>query len=94
MEPSQTNKWSLPIALLLAFVPAAMVLILIATGGTQLKQDALFALALLTGVCCFVSSFMLFRRRTALWIVAGILFMIVNGIILLGFGCASCFAHN
>jgi hypothetical protein len=37
------------------------------------------------------ASFMLFARRTALAIVAGVLFLILNGFITLAFGCSSIF---
>jgi len=50
-----------------------------------MAQFACFA----TVVCCFISSFMLFSRRTSLAIVAGILFLLLNAVIAFGFGCAA-----
>jgi hypothetical protein len=45
----------------------------------------------LSVACCFVSSFMLFARRTGLAILAGVLFLILNGFIAFFFGCTASF---
>ena len=46
-------------------------------------------LCVVCGICCFTSSFMLFRRKTALAFFAGILFLLLNGFITFFFGCTA-----
>lgn len=87
----QWNDKPFVVALLLAFLPAAMLLSMIALLGQHVSSGLLVAASLISLVCCFVSSFMLFRRQTALAIVAAVLFLLLNGAIALFFGCASLF---
>jgi hypothetical protein len=87
-DKERSSGKGLLIPLLLAFTPAALVL-----ATLTLKPDrhrALFVVACAISVaCCFASSFMLFARRTILAILAGLLFLILNGLIAFAFGCAT-----
>jgi hypothetical protein len=78
------------IALFLAFTPAALLLGLFSfkpnVGPAGLKNACI-----LSAICCFVSSFMLFSRRTSLAILAGVGFFILNGLIAFFLGCAASF---
>jgi hypothetical protein len=94
-EPSPPNepknmKNSSALALCLAFVPAAMLLALIAVGGNP-GPGMMMAACIGSVACCFSSSFMLFARKTGLAIIVGVLFLILNGLIAFFFGCAATF---
>ena len=74
-------------ALTFAFVPAAILLTLMTFWRNppgRLLEDT----CVISAVCCFTSSFMLFRRKTrwAIWV--GILFGLLNAMITLFLGCA------
>jgi hypothetical protein len=88
-EPDKNKKTSL-LALPLAFVPS---LLLVGTASflNHRNPPAIFfaAMFLVSIVCCFVSSFMLFRRNKVLATIFGILFMLLNGLISFFFGCAT-----
>ena len=86
-EPIDNKKKSRTIALFLAFLPSVMVLGALASRTNN--KDALQAACFLSVICCFVSSFMMFARRTALAILAGVAFLILNGMISFFFGCAA-----
>ena len=88
--PQKAGAVFIGIALCLGFAPSALVMSLItfnphAKPGTA--QLAFFG----TIACCFISSFMLFSRRTGLAVVAGILFFLLNAVIAFFFGCAALF---
>ena len=88
MSDSFQSKPPFPVlAMLLAFVPAGLVLAFFSFGG-DLKAPLLAAALLLTIGCCTASSLMLFRHQTGLALVAAVLFLILNGLISLFFGCA------
>jgi len=80
----------LALALILAFTPATIALLLI---GLKLpdKQLAIACLpaALVSIGCCVGSSFLLFRRSTTVTLVMGILLAMMNAFITLGLGCAA-----
>jgi len=84
------KKESPRFALILAFIPAAMVLALL-TFKPNIRQGGLTGACILSATCCFISSFMLFSRRTGPAILAGIIFLILNGLIAFFFGCAASF---
>jgi hypothetical protein len=46
-------------------------------------------MCLVSIVCCFISSSLLFRRNKALAAIFGILFLLLNGLISFFFGCAT-----
>jgi hypothetical protein len=77
----------------MAFTPAAMLMGLLAIKRdfSNVSPIVLVAACVVSLACCFGASFMLFARRTALAIVAGVLFLILNGFITLAFGCSSIF---
>lgn len=79
-------------ALVIGFLPAAMVLAGIAiASGMRLGPETVKALLLLACIvsifCCFTSSIMLFRRHTGRALAGGILLMLLNGFIAFFFGC-------
>jgi hypothetical protein len=90
-------KKSPALALTLAFAPTVMVLAII--GLAFLAEAKKFTLpqspgwivllCLGSGICCFTSSIMLFRRKTGLAIFGGILFLLLNGFITFFFGCTA-----
>jgi hypothetical protein len=88
-EQNKKGKSSV-LALPLAFVPS---LLLVGTASFLNHKNPpaiLFAaMCLVSIVCCFVSSFMLFRRNKVLATIFGILFMLLNGLISFFFGCAT-----
>jgi hypothetical protein len=88
--PTEPKKKSPALALLLAFLPAAMLMLLGAMNLGQNPEKSLCMTAcLLSVVCCFISSFMLFARRTGLAIAVGVLFLILNGLIAFFMGCVA-----
>jgi len=94
-EPSETT----PIMLILAFAPAAMLMatfILGANGMLKNVSDSASRSLLWSGcitsvACCFISSFLLFRRGTASAFFGVILLMFLNGFIAFFFGCCASF---
>jgi len=98
MNDQPTDKQKSPaLALMLAFAPTTMVLAII---GLALLAEAkkftlpqspgwVVLLCVVCGICCFTSSFMLFRRKTGLAIFGGILFLLLNGFITLFLGCCA-----
>jgi len=77
------------LALALGFVPSATLLTIFGYASLNQKvTNTMFLMAaLLSVVCCFTSSFLLFRRKTGLAIVAGILLLLVNFGITFFLGC-------
>jgi len=88
-EPKEKKKTS-ALALALAFVPSVL-LVGTASFFNHGNPPAIFlaAMCLISIVCCFVSSFMLFQRSKVLATIFGILFMLLNGLISFFFGCAT-----
>jgi hypothetical protein len=86
-------------ALAFGFAPAGMILLLITCAssglGNQMSNEAVTAWLILgciaSIVCCFVASFMLFKRKTGAAIAGGILLMLLNAFIAFFFGCTSTF---
>jgi hypothetical protein len=89
-EPANNNAKHGVTALFLAFLPSAMLLGLTVL-RPNIRQNMLMVACVLSVACCFVSSFMLFARRTGLAILAGVLFLILNGFIAFFFGCTASF---
>jgi predicted permease len=84
------RKKSPALALLLAFLPSAMILaILPFARNTNPSTALLIAGFVISVVCCFTSSFMLFRRGTGLAIFGGIIFLLLNGVVSFFFGCGA-----
>jgi len=81
----------------LAFAPAAVFLTLLgvsAASGKNLTLPSLWTACIVSVVCCFTSSLLLFRRKTAWAIAVGILFLLVNGGIAFFLGCVAAFKLN
>lgn len=87
-EPNE--KRSPALALVIAFIPAAMFLGLV-TLKFNVSQDALMVPCIISAICCFVSSFMLFNRQTSVAIGVAIIFLLLNVLIAFFFGCAATF---
>ncbi|HEY3900376.1 MAG TPA: hypothetical protein VGM54_17335 [Chthoniobacter sp.] len=81
--------------LILAFLPSAFFLILVAMEKAGIKVAIYCLIAAVLGLaCCIASSVMLFRRNTPLAIVFGVLFALLNLVISGFLGCASLLADN
>ena len=81
-------------ALVLAFAPAVVFLTLLgisAASGKNLTIPALWMACMASVICCFASSFLLFRRKTGWAIAAGIFFLFLNGAISFFLGCVAAF---
>jgi hypothetical protein len=88
--PPPEKKKSPALALTLAFLPSVMVLgtlTWLRSGNGNLPAFPLALECILSMVCCLASASMLFQRKTALTICAGILFLILNATISSLFGC-------
>src|ERR1041384_6525434 len=79
-------------ALVLGFLPAVFILIFISAvkwfEPSNLKPILIVAAALSLG-CCIASSTMLFKRRTALAVITGLILLVLNTVISLFFGCSA-----
>jgi hypothetical protein len=78
------------LALVLAFLPAALVLVIGTTSGQNGPPAlVLWSTAAVSVVCCFISSFMLIRRKAVWAIVLGIVFLLLNMVISFFVGCVA-----
>jgi hypothetical protein len=84
-------KTSPLMALLLGFSPAAILMAAFSGLGLNLpahQQNVfLWSACIISIVCCFISSALLFRRGTGVAIAGAFLLMFVNGFIAFFFGC-------
>jgi ABC-type phosphate transport system permease subunit len=91
-EP-QKPKGSPLIALLLGFAPAAILIAVFSGVGLKLPSAEqnmfLWSACIVSIVCCFVSSAMLFRRGTGGAIAGAFLLMLLNAFIAFFFGCCA-----
>ena len=91
-EP-QKPKSSPLIALLLGFIPAAILMAVFSGVGQKIptvEQNTFLWIACITSImCCFVSSAMLFSRRTGGAIAGAFLLMFLNAFIAFFFGCCA-----
>jgi len=85
-EKSQSRSWVRTVGLFLAFLPSALMLALM---KNQMSENYLGAICIFSLVCCFASSFMLFRRGTPWSIVCGVMFLLLNLAISFFLGCVS-----
>ena len=86
-ESKPTNYVSL--GLILGFLPTALVLVVVASASSKSPPPGLFlGLLIISVACCFVSSALLFQRKTTLAILGGVLFLILNAVLSLFLGCA------
>jgi hypothetical protein len=78
------------VALLLAFLPAVAAVGLFG-GYAQSSPPTrlLVAVVILAILCCFTSSFILFRSNSGWVLLLGLLFMVLNGGISFFLGCAA-----
>src|SRR5205809_6999967 len=93
---TQTTK-SPAIPLVLAFLPSVLFLTLL-TVSAAFKWNNPPASLLIAGciigiIGCLTSSYMLFRRGTALAIFGGIVFLLLNGVVSFLFGCGAILAN-
>lgn len=89
--PAQRALWP---ALVIGFLPAALILATIAVASsTNLDKDASNALlwlcSIVSVVCCFTASILLFKRHTGGAVAGGILLLLLNGFIAFFFGCCA-----
>src|SRR5438270_940005 len=85
---NEPTKQSPALALMLGFAPAVVGLTIIAMNGQNGPPPALlWATCIIGAVCCFTSSFMLFRRKTGWAIACGLMLLLFNGAISLFTGC-------
>ena len=91
---SEPTRKPIALPLILAFVPSVLALVIIGISPDK-HQMAAFCVpaAVVSFGCCFASSFMLFRHRTAAAIVTGVLFTLLNAVIVVGLGCAPILAN-
>jgi hypothetical protein len=89
-EQPGAKKSSALLALLVAFVPSVMLVSFATYSSGSNPPSVLCALFCLVSLgCCFGSSLLLFRRKTGLAILFGVLFLMLNGVISFFFGCAT-----
>ena len=94
---SQPPEKSPVFALILAFAPAAILLTLLgvrAALGKNLAIPLLCTASIVSVGCCFIASFLLFRRKTGWAIAVGVLFLLLNGAISFFLGCVAAFKFN
>jgi hypothetical protein len=94
-EATASPAGSPAIALLLGFLPSVMILLLVLIGKTAAREAIVPLLlmgCLVSLICCFATSFLLFRRRTGLAIFGGVMLLVLNLVIsigfAIGFGCS------
>ena len=92
--PEKKRKIS-RLALPLAFLPSVLLIgglsVFATNQAPQVFQTPVFLgiLCVVCIACCFTASILMFRRKTALAIVFGILFLLLNAAISFFFGCAA-----
>jgi len=84
------------VALIIGFVPAALILATIAVAsstnlGKQESYALLWVCSVVSVICCFTASIMLFSRKTGGAIAGGVLLMLLNAFIAFFFGCCASF---
>ena len=90
LPPSPPTKKPITLPLVLAFVPSAMVLLVLTLHLPKSQMVACCVPAALVSIaCCVISSIMLFKRNTSAAIVFGILLGMLNLVISAGLGCAA-----
>ena len=92
--PSPSGPKSSPVfALSLGFLPSVMLLLLFAIDPRGKSPPALLLLLCLASVIfCFVSSRLLFKRKTSLAVTGGVLLLLLNGFISFALGCGAVFS--
>jgi len=91
IEPPKSSP---AFVLALGFAPAAVFLALLgmsAASGKNLTIPSLWAACIVSVICCFTSSFLLFRRKTGWAVAAGFFFLLLNGAISFYLGCVAAF---
>lgn len=82
-------------AVILAFLPTMIVLVLFAIQPSRDHMVPACVIAtILSLVACFLSSFLLIRRNTSSAVVFGILLGLLNLLISAGLGCAALLSDN
>jgi len=90
IEPDKPKKKSSAFAFPLAFVPSLLLVGFFSFFSSGNPPAILLAiLCLISIVCCFVSSYLLFQRNKVLVTVFGVIFVLLNGLISFFFGCAT-----
>jgi hypothetical protein len=93
-EKKNSSTSKIVLALVLAFVPA---IILLATSPDFFRRNPMPLVAgvfLVSVGCCFTSSFLLFRHKSTWAIVVGILFLLLNLLISFCLGCLTLFNNH
>jgi hypothetical protein len=97
IQLTNEKRKSPALALVLGFAPTAILLLNISLGSTGLLDktsksfgSTVLGLACIVSAgCCFVSSFLLFKRKTALAIFGGVVFLLLNAAMAFAFGCGA-----
>jgi hypothetical protein len=84
-------------ALLLAFAPAALLLLVITLSAVELRprmseeiaRVLFIAACIFSLICCFISSRMLFSRRTTGAVLGAVVLLLLNACIAFAFGCGA-----
>jgi hypothetical protein len=88
-EPKGSEKKTSAYAFPLAFVPSLLLVGFFSLFSRGNPPAILLAiLCLISIACCFISSFLLFRRNKVLATIFGLIFLLLNGLISFFFGCA------
>ena len=91
--PPKPPQKPIALAVVLAFVPSAIALLLLSINVPKHQIVTCCVPAAFVAIaCCVASSIMLFKRKTAAAIVFGVLLALLNVAITLGLGCAALFA--
>jgi len=90
-EKKRISKLALPLAFLPSVLLIGAMSVFATNQNPQIFQSPIFlgGLCAVCIVCCFAASVLMFRRKTALAVVFGILFLLLNAAISFFFGCAT-----
>ena len=92
---SENRRKISKLALPLAFLPSVLLIgglsVLATNQAPQVFQSPVFLgiICVVCIACCFTASILMFRRKTVLAIMFGILFLLLNAAISFFFGCAT-----
>lgn len=94
--PVQRALWP---ALIIGFLPAALVMATIAVAsamnlGREASNALLWLCSIVSGICCFAASILLFKRHTGRAMAGGILLLLLNAFIAFFFGCCAAISNS
>lgn len=85
-DNSNDSSISYWVAVVLGFFPAAL---LLGITGSRASSEAVLFAAVVSVFCCFTSSFLLFRQKSTLATLGGVVFLLLNGAIAFFLGCGA-----